>query len=167
MKLERHVAFTIPSSLDEETARAFVQDVSESLSHATFLTNLKVSEEDVVSAHLPVNAALFGQQRLRFRSQLERTPDGGRLHGEDLDDAPGWARVCGTGVVVPTPTGSRLEYTFDFTIHVALPEGERWGGRALLKMIEVVADNVLRRVTESFPKAVTDAARAYEARLAA
>jgi hypothetical protein len=158
MKLTRHVNFDVPSSLDRPTAVAFVRDAERSLSHADFLTSLRQDAAGVVTAELPVNAALFGQQRLRFRSRLE---------GLDLDDVPGWARVSGEARVVPMPDGSRLDYRFEIEIHLALPEPERWGGRALVKMIEVTADQVLRRVCERFPEAVRSAARAYEARVTA
>ncbi len=167
MKLTRHVTFDVPSSLDRSTAVAFVRDAERSLSHADFLTSLHQDLTGVVAAELPVNAALFGQQRLRFRSRLEPTPGGARLEGLDLDDVPGWTRVSGEARVVPLPDGSRLDYRFEIEIHLALPEPERWGGRALVKMIEVTADQVLRRVCERFPAAVRAAARAYEARVAA
>lgn len=167
MRLTRHVAFDVPSTLDRSTAVAFVRDAARSLSHADFLTSLQQDEGGLVAAELPVNAALFGQQRLRFRSRLEATPAGARLAGLELDDAPGWARVSGEARVVPLPSGSRLDYRFDIEIHLKLPEPERWGGRALVKMIEVTADQVLRRVCERFPDAVRAAARAYEATVAA
>lgn len=167
MRLTRQVAFDLPSTLDRSTAVAFVRDAARSLSHANFLTSLRQDPDGLVAAELPVNAALFGQQKLRFRSRLEATPAGARLEGLELDDVPGWARVSGEARVVPLPSGSRLDYRFDIEIHLRLPEPERWGGRALVKMIEVTADQVLRRVCERFPDAVRAAARAYEATVAA
>lgn len=167
MRLTRHVAFDVPSTLDRSTAVSFVRDAERSLSHADFLAVLHQDRDGIVSAELPVNAALFGQQRLRFRSRLRATPSGALLEGCTLDDVPGWARVSGEASVVQAPVGSRLDYRFVIEIHLALPEPERWGGRALVKMIEVTADQVLRRVCERFPEAVRSAARAYEATLAA
>lgn len=166
VRLTRRVAFDVPSSLDRATAVAFVRDAAHSLSHADFLSELR-HDDGLVSAELPVNAALFGQQRLRFRSRLDTTPTGARLEGLELDEVPGWARVSGEARVVPLPNGSRLDYRFDIEIHLDLPEPERWGGRALVKMIEVTADRVLQRVCERFPAGVRAAARAYEARVAA
>ena len=95
------------------------------------------------------------------------TPSGARLEGLDLTDRPGWARVSGEATVVQVPEGCRLDYRFEIEIHLAVPEAERWGGRALLKMIEVTADRVLGRVTTAFPDAVRSAARAYEELVAA
>lgn len=166
MQIHRSVVFEVPSRLECASAVSFVRDVERSLADADFLESLH-RDGDVVGASLPVNAALFGQHKLRFRSRLTPTPDGGRLVGLGLDDVPGWARVSGEADVVPTSSGCRLDYRFDIEIHLAVPEAERWGGRALLKMIEVTADRTLARVAERFPDAVRSAARAYEALVAA
>ncbi len=167
MRLERRVAFDVPTRLACEEAKAFVRDVPRTLADAEFLTRVDVDEHGVVTALLPVNAALFGHHHLRFRSQLVVTEHGARLDGLELDDRPGWARVDGVASVAEHDGGNHLHYVFDIEIHLQLPEAERWGGRALLKMIEVTADQVLRRVTEQFPVALTSAARAYEADRAA
>ena len=163
MRLTHRVEFDFDLALDRSTAIAFVRDPERSLSHADFLHALTSSPDGEVRAELPVNAALFGQQRLRFRSRVEPSPHGARLIALDLGDHPGWARVSGDARVSPQPLGSRVDYRFEIEIHLALPEPERWGGRALTKMIEVTADRVLQRVIARFPGAVREAAREYEA----
>lgn len=171
MELTHDVAFAFEVALDRPRAVAFVRDAASSLAHADFLERVSVvpdadrPEVALVHAALPVNAALFGQQRLRFVSRIEPAPTGARLVGLDVDDRPGRARVSGRARIQPRPAGSRIEYTFHITIHLELPEPEQWGGRALLKMVEVTAERVLQRVTERFPTAVRKAARAYEAAL--
>jgi hypothetical protein len=167
VQLRRQVNFEVRSRLDRATGVDFVRDVERSLAAADFLSSLSVGDDDVVSAHLPVNAALFGQQRLRFASRLVPTPTGGRLEGLVLDDVPGWARVSGEAVVVEHTGGCLLDYRFDIEIHLAVPDAESWGGKALGKMIEVTADRVLSRIAERFPEAVRASARAYEETLAA
>jgi len=159
VKLERHVAFEVPSTLPPDRAVAFVRDVERSLRHADFLERLDVDEDGVVTALLPVNAALFGAQRLRFRSRIDPTEAGAVLVGLDLDDTPGWARVGGEGHVRPDADGSLLRYVFDIEIHLKLPHSGRWGGRALLRMIDVTADNVLAKIQAAFPEAVRAAAQ--------
>jgi len=166
MRLYRTVRFDVPTTLSTDMARIFIRDVAGSLKHAAFLEDVTVRNQ-VVSANLPINAALFGQQRLRFESIITETEQGARLEGLSLNDKPGWASVGGSAWVQSTPAGNSLAYTFEIDIHLTLPTATRWGGRALMKMIEVTADRVLENVCEAFPAALTNAARAYEASLAA
>lgn len=166
MRLTHHVTFDFDLALDAPTAIAFVRDAERSLSCAPFLHDLRTTPAGEVQAALPVNASLFGQQCLRFRSRVDPTPQGARLIGLGLDDVPGWARVSGEAQVSPQPGGSRVDYRFDIEIHLALPEPERWGGRALTKMIAVTAERVLQRISAQFPSAVGAAAREYEAAFA-
>ncbi len=171
MDLKHEVSFVLDLELPQEAARAFVRDVPRSLSQATFLADLQVVEGQaahgvpkVVTATLPVNAALFGQRELPFRSELTYTEEGARLQGLPLDpEGPGWAEVSGDARVVAAERGCRVEYHFSIGIHLALPAPEKWGGRALLSMIEFTARNVLQQVMARFPEAVRQAAREVEA----
>ena len=165
MNISHTVDFNFSLTLPKRTAIAFVQDVTTSLGQASFLTELHLTHapKPVVTASIPVNAALFAQQTLQFASQLETTPDGARLHALPIDsDKPGWAEVSGEATVLPTPQGSSVSYHFDITIHLRLPEPEKWGGKALMKMIEFTAGRVLESITAEFPEAVQRAAQAAE-----
>lgn len=173
MDLTHDVSFVLDLDLPPEAARAFVRDVPRSLSQATFLADLQVVEGQasqgvpkVVTATLPVNAALFGQRELPFRSALSFTEQGASLRGLPLDpDGPGWAEVSGDARVLPVvlERGCRVEYHFSIAIHLALPAPEKWGGKALLSMIEFTAKSVLQQVMARFPAAVRAAAREVEA----
>ena len=166
MDLTHEVSFVLELGLPADAARAFVRDVPRSLSQATFLADLQVVESvpKIVTATLPVNAALFGQRELPFRSELAYTEDGARLTGLPLaPDGPGWAEVSGDARVREAARGCRVEYRFRITIHLALPSPEKWGGRALLSMIEFTAKSVLQSVVASFPSAVRAAAHELEA----
>lgn len=171
MDLQHEVSFVLDLDLPPEAGRAFVRDVPRSLSQATFLADLQVVEGQaaqgvpkVVTATLPVNAALFGQRELPFRSALTFTEEGARLRGLPLDpDGPGWAEVSGDARVLPSARGCQVEYHFSIAIHLELPAPEKWGGRALLSMIEFTARNVLQQVMARFPAAVRSAAREVEA----
>lgn len=169
MTLTHDIAFTFELALEPQLATAFVRDVATSLRRADFLEALEVRPqpgrpEAVVAASLPVNAALFGQQRLPFESVLTPTPTGARLSGLPLAAArPGWAQVSGEADVAPVAGGSRVRYRFEIAIHLDLPEPEKWGGRALLSMIEFTASKVLERVSARFPEAIRAAAREFEA----
>ena len=79
-------------------ATQFARDVPRTLSHADFLADLQVVTGDptVVTAAIPVSAAMFGQRELPFRSVLEPMPTGARLRALDIaPDGPGWALVAG------------------------------------------------------------------------
>lgn len=168
MNLSHSVTFTFDLALSQGVAIDFVRDVKTSLSQADFIEDLQVDADGIVRAYLPVNAALFGQQLLEFRSRLIPTAKGAKLEALAITtDEPGWAEVAGEAVVSPRPVGSEVRYQFDITIHLQLPKAERWGGRALTKMIEFTAQRVLERITASFPAAVQRAAQVVEAAFAA
>ena len=170
MTFDHAVRFDLEVDLRHDVALAFARDVRSSLSRARFLRDLHVdppSSDGVatVTATLPVNAALFGQRDLPFRSRVHATPDGARLEGLPIHaDGPGWAHVSGQVQVRPVGAGSALAYAFDIRVHVALPEPERWGGQALTKMIAYTASTVLARVTDAFPAAVAEAASDFGVR---
>ncbi len=165
MKLSHSVTFNFDLILPQAEAITFVRNADISLKNASFIENLSVSDNGKhVSAAIPVNAALFGQQKLAFQSTLEATPKGAKLNALELEtDQPGWAEVAGEAVVQARPKGSYVSYSFDITIHLRLPEAEKWGGKALTKMIEFTAQKVLENVTSQFPCAVQKAAKEVEA----
>ena len=166
MELSHRIRFTFELALAPADAVRFVQDVRTSLAYADFLEDLTVEDapEPRVYAAIPVNAALFGQQRLPFESVLVPDVHGARLRPLPLVDVrPGWAEVAGAASVAASAAGSAVTYEFDIAIHLELPEPEQWGGRALLKMIEYTASRVLERVCAQFPAAVRAAAREVEA----
>jgi hypothetical protein len=167
---DHEVRFELGVALAPEQAVAFVQDVPRSLARAHFLRDLRVGPGTaggpaVVEASLPINASLFGQRDLPFRSLLHATASGARLDGVDVASAgPGWAHVSGEATVRPAEAGgSFVRYRFAIRVYVRLPPADRWGGKALTRMIEYTAKSVLRQVTAAFPDAVGQAARAAEA----
>ena len=168
MKLTHTVHFAFDLSLAQREAVAFVQDAQQSLSKAEFIRDLTVSpgaeSTQEVSASIPINAALFGQHDLSFQSVLTPNARGARLEPRSPDEPKmGWAEVAGEASVRPLPSGSHVEYGFDITIHLDLPQPEKWGGQALIKMIHFTAQRVLEGIAAEFPKAVQDAAAETEA----
>ncbi len=167
MRLDRTVRFEVEAPLDRSDAVAFVRDVAASLRDDELLSDVANGPGSTVEARLPVSAGWLGRRSLRFRSRLEPTPRGARLVGCELDDRPGWARVDGEAEVTPLATGgSRLAYRLAVEVHLIVPEPERWGGRALTRMIERTADAMLQRVADRFPTAVRCAAERYAATVA-
>lgn len=161
MDLSHEIRFSLPVELPRARAVSFVRDVPRSLRMADFLSELQViaATPPIVSAAIPVSAALFGQRELPFKSQLHQTESGARLVPVDLAfDGPGWADVAGEAHVVATGATSRLDYTFNITVHVRLPDSDHWGAQALKKMIEYTARTVLLKVMNRLPAAVAAAA---------
>jgi hypothetical protein len=167
MDIAHTVRFTFDLALEPTEAVAFVRDVARSLAKAAFIRDMEVfgvGELRHVRAVLPVNAAFFGQQELAFESVLTPTAKGAELSPLPLSEPRlGWAEVAGRAEVQPLPSGSRVVYVFDITIHLSLPEPEKWGGRALLKMIHFTAQRVLENIAADFPAAVQAAAAETEA----
>lgn len=162
MEIRHEVRFALDLAMTPGEATSFARDVPRTLRHADFLADLQVvaGEPTVVSAAIPVSAAMFGQRELPFRSVLVPTAAGARLEGETIDpQGPGWALVSGEAAVSPAPAGrSRIDYAFDITVHLRLPRAERWGERALTRMIEFTARTVLSQVAGELPRAVARAA---------
>jgi len=159
--LSHEIRFSLDVELGPNAARTFVRDVPRSLRRADFLADLQVvtSHPPIVSAAIPVSAALFGQRELPFRSELHHTPSGARLVPTEFAfDGPGRADVSGEAEVSPSGTGSRLDYSFNITVRVLLPESDHWGAQALVKMIRFTARTVLQRVMDRLPQAVAEAA---------
>ncbi|UCH26194.1 MAG: DUF3809 family protein [Trueperaceae bacterium] len=165
MRIDRTVSFSFDLSLSEKEALGFVRDAQLSLSRASFIENLRVERGVVTSicAELPVNAAFFGQRRLAFRSLIEETADGAKLTSQALADRhPGWAEVAGAARVTPLVCGTRVDYAFEISVHLQLPASEKWGGRALVRLIEFTTTRVLEGLSEKFPEAVREAAHSLE-----
>ncbi len=166
LSISERLTFAFESPLGGVAALAFVRDVPASLARADVLEGVQVvpGTPPLVQAALPVNTALFGRRLLPFASELHETRAGARLVPSTVAEAGrGWAEVGGEAVVAETLGGATVSYALDVTIHLELPPSERWGTRALTRMIEMTAQAVLRSLIERFPPAVAEAAAAYGA----
>lgn len=164
MKLTEGLKFGFSTHLSEADALEFVRDVQRSLAGAHLADSLRLSggSPELVSASLPVNTPLFGRRELPFVSELHLTPDGARLVPTATETAGrGWAEVGGEARVAPHAAGSHIDYALDLTIHLQLPDADRWGTKALTKMIELTASSVLRQLSERLRSSVEAAAGAY------
>ncbi len=163
MTIDYDVTFSFELPLPLQVALGFVREVKTSLQYAAFkeiaVTPDPASEHQLVRASLPIDAALFGQHDLSFKSRLMATPRGARLEGLSLaEDKAGWAELSGEAEVSGLPIGSLAYYAFCIVVHLDIPTPETWGGKALSKMIGLTARTVLANVTEGFPQAVQRAA---------
>lgn len=162
MELSHAVNFTVPLAASYPEAKEFVRDVPRSLRYAEIVSDLKVfenGEASEVSASLPVSAALFGQHVLPFRSALRPTASGAVLEALPVyGRGPGSAEVNGSAVVRPSANGCEVDYSFLITVKLTLPAGGKWGEKALLKLVGLTAQSVLRNLASQLEPAVARAA---------
>ncbi|MCX7602110.1 MAG: DUF3809 domain-containing protein, partial [Meiothermus sp.] len=75
-----------------------------------------------------------------------------RLEAIPLPDPPNfWAELEGSGAVVE----NGINYQLTLRIHATLPQGEKWGGRALGRLAEAAfernVERVLGRLARAWP----------------
>jgi hypothetical protein len=99
---------------------------------------------------------LMGDLRFPFRSRLHSQAEGraslvALIPGDSRAAQPSseppafWAELSGEGVVV----GEALAYTITVRLHAQLPEGEKWGGKALRRMAEAAFQRTISRALET------------------
>jgi carbon monoxide dehydrogenase subunit G len=152
MQIDVQRQFTILHPSPPLEAVGYVRDVEKSLSHVSFIKDLRL-EGDLVAADLSVDVPFLGQQRLDFTSRLEPHPDGANLIGLEKS-GKAWAMVGGRARVSPTLQGSSIEYALHITVFIALPSSEKWGGKAFEKMAQATAEKAIERLTLEFPRGV-------------
>ena len=90
---------------------------------------------------------LMGDLRFPFRSRLHPEGEGRALLVALLpaNEPPAfWAELSGEGAVA----GETLAYTITVRLHARLPEGEKWGGKALRRMAEAAFERTISRALE-------------------
>lgn len=168
LELAESIAFAFVTAMPKTAALSFVRSARSSLADAEFLQGFRVNEGErtVVSARLPVHTQFFGRRELPFTSELKAARSGAELKALSAEHpGRGWAEVSGRATVSElgekewNEPSSRIEYELHVRVHLLLPAVERWGGRALLKMVELTGASVLRSLASQFPAAVESAAR--------
>jgi carbon monoxide dehydrogenase subunit G len=150
LSVERKFRFAYPGSVSE--AVAFVQDVRRSLQRVAFIQNLRLDGSDVF-ADLGVDVPILGEQRIDFHSRLEARPDGAALIALP-GSGKAWAEVSGQAQATPDGDHSSIRYDLQIAVHLELPIGNQWGGRAFEKMAHATAEHAVQRMTEQFPAGV-------------
>ena len=166
MKLEVEREFVLAYTGTSEQAIAFVQNVSVSLAHVSFIRNLRLEGSDIF-ADLRIDAPIIGEQNLDFHSRLEPTADGAKLIALERT-GKAWAEIAGQAHVTAdtgqasgaADTGqaggaaSSIRYQLRIVIHLELPVTDRWGGRAFEKMAHATAQRSVERLSLEFPNGV-------------
>ncbi|WP_034343520.1 DUF3809 domain-containing protein [Deinococcus misasensis] len=132
----------------------FIQDPHQSLAKVKFIRDLHIVDGKV-RAKFAVNVPMLGEQLIPFQSIIHPTEKGATLEATPLDKAA-WAEVSGTAHL----EGQDMTYELHVTVHFEIPEAQKWGGNAFLKMVEATAKQTLDKVSKEFPKALKDAASA-------
>ena len=150
INVQRQFTILHPGSVLE--AIEYVRGIEKSLSHVSFIKNLRL-EGQLVTADLAVDVPFLGQQLLDFQSRVEPHPDGANLIGLEKSGRA-WAMVSGQANVSPAPHGSSIDYMLEISVFIALPSSEKWGGKAFEKMAQATAEKAIERLTLEFPRGI-------------
>jgi carbon monoxide dehydrogenase subunit G len=150
LEVEREFAFAYPGTASE--AIAFVRDVQRSLERVAFIKHLRTEDHEVF-ADLGVDVPFLGEQHIDFHSRLEPQADGANLIALP-GSGKAWAEVAGQARVTPSEGRSSIRYALQIAVHLDLPIGDQWGGRAFEKMAHATAARAIERMTEQFPAGV-------------
>jgi hypothetical protein len=150
--------FLLPFSGSSDEALRFLRDVRCSLVQVRFIDDLRL-ETDTILANLLIDVPVLGEQRLDFASKLTPHPEGADLIALPLS-GKAWAEVSGQGRMRQT-AGVEIFYALQIAVHLELPVGEKWGGRAFEKMVQATAQNAIQRLTLEFERGVTAAIKQF------
>jgi hypothetical protein len=107
-------------------------------------------QEDVLGGELVAEIPLLGEIHFPFKSRIViEGADTARLEPLPLEHGGFWAELAGGG----RAAGGRIAYDLELRVHAALPEGEKWGGKALRRMAEVAFERTVTRTLEALGKA--------------
>lgn len=106
-------------------------------------------QDTTLQGYLVAEAPLFGEIHFPFHSRIHPQGNTARLEALTLEEPPAfWAELEGSGEVV----GDGIDYRLTLRIHAALPQGEKWGGRALGRLAEAAFERNVERVLERLAK---------------
>ncbi|WP_297852061.1 DUF3809 family protein [Meiothermus sp.] len=106
-------------------------------------------QDTILQGYLVAEAPLFGEIHFPFQSRIHPQGSQARLEALPLPDPPAfWAELEGRGKVV----GGGIDYQLTLRIHATLPQGEKWGGRALGRLAEAAFERNVERVLERLTK---------------
>ncbi|GGJ56223.1 DUF3809 domain-containing protein [Deinococcus roseus] len=151
MQVQTSLSCSISHPGSPQDALNFIQDPHQSLAKVKFIRDLHIVDGKV-RAKFAVNVPMLGEQLIPFQSIIHPTEDGATLESTQLDK-PAWAEVSGKARL----EGSDLHYDLEVTVHFEIPEAQKWGGNAFLKMVEATAKQTLDKVSKEFPRALKEA----------
>ncbi|WP_337870555.1 DUF3809 family protein [Meiothermus sp.] len=106
-------------------------------------------QDTTLEGYLVAEAPLFGEIHFPFRSRIHPQGNIARLEALPLEEPPAfWAELEGRGEVVE----GGIDYQLTLRIHATLPQGEKWGGRALGRLAEAAFERNVERVLKRLAK---------------
>jgi hypothetical protein len=106
-------------------------------------------QDTTLQGYLVAEAPLFGEIHFPFQSRIHPQGNTAHLEALPLQDPPAfWAELEGRGEVVE----GGIDYQLTLRIHATLPQGEKWGGRALGRLAEAAFERNVERVLERLAK---------------
>lgn len=106
-------------------------------------------QDTTLLGYLVAEAPLFGEIHFPFHSRIHPQGNAARLEALPLTEPPAfWAELEGSGKVVE----GGIDYQLTLRIHATLPQGEKWGGRALGRLAEAAFERNVERVLERLAK---------------
>lgn len=107
-------------------------------------------QDTTLRGYLVAEAPLFGEIQFPFQSRIHPQGLAARLEALPLPEPPAfWAELEGQGEVVE----GGLAYRLTLRIHATLPQGEKWGGRALGRLAEAAFERNVERVLQQLVQA--------------
>jgi len=146
MELEHRFAFRLAAP--PEKARDLLFAPERVFSALPGLEGLK-REGDRFKGRLCGEAPIFGKVCFPFESRLHGR-ERAELEPIPLEAESFWAELGGVGEA----ERGELRYRVRLVLHAHLPAGEKWGGRALRRMVEAALARNLSRVLASLPERV-------------
>lgn len=107
-------------------------------------------QEEVLGGELVAEIPLLGEIHFPFKSRIVvEGADVARLEPLPLKHEEFWAELAGGG----RAADGRIAYDLELRVHAELPEGEKWGGKALRRMAEVAFERTVTRTLEALGEA--------------
>ncbi|MCL6527451.1 MAG: DUF3809 domain-containing protein [Thermaceae bacterium] len=105
---------------------------------------------ELLEGELVAEIPLLGDIHFPFRSRIVVEGEGSaRLEPVPMEHGEFWVELAGAGRVME----GTIAYDLELRVHAGLPEGEKWGGRALRRMAEAAFERNLNRALEELGEA--------------
>jgi len=144
MRLEREIEFRLQTRSEEEAQRLLASPL-EALGRLQVFRDLSL-EGNELSGALVAPFAILGEVRFPFRARFRSAGSDAWLEPLPPDDPASdlWAELEGQA----RRERADVAYRARIALHIHLPEGEKWGGKAFRKLAEAAFTRTLTRTLD-------------------